>query len=563
VAEPFNPDGDPSQSGGFRVEPDGDGTFSVIGPDGRARMTRRSESSAIDNAEKMNRGAGAAPPNPPPADGDRYQVIPDPNGVTQHVVDSTSGYSIQRSFGTKESAERHAESLNRPVAPTPPKPPSPTAGPVAPPAPFPTSSPTPSPTPPASPTSFPSSMSPQSWARPRPPAAPVPVATAPVGFPSSMFPAAPVSAPSRWSGAWPTGMVPPQMPRGGFPSAMFGATPPAPRGPIGPSGFPAAMYASPLPVAGPMPRPFGWQPAPPSPPTPPAPGTHGFVGPMPQTNRDLVDAIGAAVAHATSGLPHANGGKFDWTKIGEGLAKGLETTGGSSRTSGLPSVAIEWSGVGSTIAKGFARELKVAGGFVEFARGMGRYAEAANEANRGRSQYNGGLASAFNQLDFGEFQRNFRITQATAASAIRLAENVNAGRDAWVPVEILAANVQNRLAIAGAQVSRIQGNVIGMGANLLNAAIEAVDPGGVNTDIAGRALGVLNIAGQGAAVGFGLGGPKGGLIGGAVGLGVGIVADQQKNQPVKEDPWGEFLKNANVMPRLPARPAKLVDFTRP
>jgi hypothetical protein len=258
-------------------------------------------------------------------------------------------------------------------------------------------------------------------------------------------------------------------------------------------------------------------------------------------------------------VPHGAQGQFNWQGVGQAAGQVAQTSTWATGPAVIASAqSAGWSVVGKEIGKAFGGELRIAGGLASLEVGLGRYAESVNESNRRLAPYSGALATAFHYLDFGEFQRNFQISRATAESATRLANNVGAGRDAWVPAEILAANINNRIGIFGAQLSRINGNAIGLLAAPLNGILEAIDPGGANSELAGRAAGVLQWGAAGAMIGGRLGGPWGAAAGGVAGLAVGFVADQQANQAPKEDPWGDFLKNANVMPRLPARPQNLV-----
>jgi hypothetical protein len=580
---------DPSHPDAFAVRIGPDGRFAVHGEDGQvvASFDELSTARMFAETERLaslsKSGASPAAFSVVPV-GDHFAAIGEKGQVD-------GGY-----FATREAAQAHADSRreasarNRPVpaqvpptppslapqswarpsSPRPPTPPVPTATPIAPTSPFPASAPTVGVIGPTSP--FPASMFPSSiMPAPRPaqpPQAMAPVAIASTPFPASMFPAAPVAAPSRWSGAWPMGMSSPPSPRGGFPSAMFGAAPPNPQGPIGPSGFPAAMYAAPLPVAGPQNRPFGWQPAPPSPPTPPVPGSHGFVGPMPQTNRDLAESIGSAVARATSGLPHATGGKFDWGRIGQGIAKGMEVVAHSSPTSGLSPATIEWAGVGNTIARGFTRTLSAAGGGIEVltagfaaARAMGHYAEGLNASNRRFSGFSPAAALAFANLDFGQIGRDVRFGQGTGHTSAALANSVNQARESWQPFDIAATNLSNRVGVFGSGFNTGAGNLASLPSRAFDWAANQVDPTGGLAWTPGKVAfysfwttGLTAIGGGLGSIIPGLGTAAGAGIGLGIGLGTSALAELVAPAPAAQDFWGDWARDVRTFrPLLPAR----------
>ena len=352
----------------------------------------------------------------------------------------------------------------------------------------------------------------------------------------------------------------------------------------GERGFIGPMPAPPTPPPGPTPWiPSPGQPgfigpmpaghAPPPGPTPwiPSPGRPGFVGPMPApptpppgpmhgpaapTYRTMIDALGPALAHAFAAMPHDNGGQFHW----QGLGQAAQMAGRVAPAAAGPAVvssaqAAGWAAVGRDVARGFSRELGAAGGLLSVEGGLAKFADAVNESNRRLAPYSGTIAQAFTQLAHGDFRRGFQKAEATGDSAATLARSIDRMRDAWMPTEILQANLSNRIGIFGAEVGRINANVLGMGAGALNTVLDYVDKDGANSSLAGRAWGVTKFGLEGAALGR-LAGPWGMAAGGLGGLALGFAADQMKADPAAVDPWGDFIRRADALPVL--RPGRVI-----
>ena len=295
-------------------------------------------------------------------------------------------------------------------------------------------------------------------------------------------------------------------------------------------------------------------------PAPPAPPQGPAFGPAAPTYQTIISEVAKAAGHAFGAMPHANGGKFNWHEIGEAVKQAAKAGPAAVGPAVMDSAkAAGWSTVGQAIAKSFGREIHAAGGLLAIEGGLGRFAENVNEANRRLIPFSGKVASAFAQLDYGDTRRSFRVADATGDSAANLAKAVDRMRDAFVPGEILQANINNRLGIFGSEIGRISGNVLGMGANLLNQGIEAIDPGGSTSALVGRATAITSWGYAGFALGNAIFPGLGGAAGAAAGLAVGFAADAMTAPAGDDDPWGDFLVNAGSVPVL--RPPKnLIDF---
>ncbi len=550
----------------YFVSQNASGLYEVVGPGGAIRGTYLKKDDADALADSLNASVQGAHSNPM-----AFGVF-DLGGGGGFGVFDASGNPTTRFFKTRAEAQNYADDLKAaflqtvqqmtsgakpPTSTNPPPLPTPPRGSG--------SNSTPFPAPPSPPPPAPSQPGQAGFIGPLPssfyatPPAPIPPNPGQKGFigplPSSFYATPPAPAAPQPGQPGFVGPLP----------ASFSQQPPTPwipspgqKGFVGP--LPQSFYPQPPTPWVPSPGQPGFigpmpQPAQPPVPSPVAPGHYGFIGPLPQSSKDLMDALRKALDAATAGMPHANGNKFNWGKIAQGISSGLGAVGGSSPTSGLPQSVINWAGVGASIAKGFDRAIGTIGGLATVSEGLGRFAENVNESNRRLAPFNGRIASAFMQLDMGDFRRDFRMAAATSETGVRLAQTINAKRDAWLSVEILGAGINNRLGIIGGEISRINGNALSMGAEVLGAAMEAIDPAGKTSSWAGRLLGI----GQKGLEGFMLGkmfGPWGGLAGGLGGLALGVAADLREAPAGAMDPWGDFLIASRVLPVL--RPVRVV-----
>jgi hypothetical protein len=549
----------------YKIAKNASGHYDVIGPDGGIRGTYKYHSAAESLADSLNSSVSVTPnqadveilarPLPKGFSNQAFSVSPlqdvfvarDARGF--HTGEfATEAEAIHAAAENRRKYEKHVEDLASGKIP----PGSTTAGSGRSKSPL-STPPPPMPVAPGQ-KGFVGPLAESFYSTPPPP---MPVAPGQKGF-IGPLPASFYSQP-------PTPWVPsPGQPGfiGPMPAPPPGPTPwiPSPGQPgfVGP--LPASMAKqAPTPwipspgqpgFIGPMPAPA----APPVP-APRAPGQYGFIGPLPQTSKDLMDSLRKALDSATGGMPHANGGRFDWQKIGHGIAQGLTSVGSSSPTSGLPQSVINAGSIGAAIAKGFSREIGIIGGMATVSEGLGRFAENVNESNRRLAPFSGRIATAFTQLDFGDFRRDFRMGAATADTATRLAQSIDASRDAWMNVEILQSNISNRIGIFGSEISRIDGNVLGMPASVANYALEQVDPNGQTSSLLGRAAGIAKWGLWGAGMGR-IFGPWGALAGGVGGLAAGAVADQMETPKDKSDPWGDFFTDARNLGVL--RPPRVV-----
>ena len=103
----------------------------------------------------------------------------------------------------------------------------------------------------------------------------------------------------------------------------------------------------------------------------------------------------------------------------------------------------------------------LAGITVEAVRSLRRFAEGVNESNRYLANYNGGIARAFAELHVGDIRRNIRMGAMTEQTAVRLANEINRMRDAWMPFDKSMRNMQNVFATMAAEVSGRVGKNLG------------------------------------------------------------------------------------------------------
>lgn len=97
-----------------------------------------------------------------------------------------------------------------------------------------------------------------------------------------------------------------------------------------------------------------------------------------------------------------------------------------------------------TFAKG------IAGGTVALATMpfvMHRFTESVNASNEPLRKFNGQIATSFARLEYGDALRALKTSNATSATASKLADSIDEMRDALLPVNVQVSNTLNNIAI--------------------------------------------------------------------------------------------------------------------
>ncbi len=158
---------------------------------------------------------------------------------------------------------------------------------------------------------------------------------------------------------------------------------------------------------------------------------------------------------------------------------------------------------------------------------MRAQAEHTVAHNRNLSRFDGGIGSAYHQLDMGDFRRNVNVARSTQGSTIALVRAVDQMRENWQAADIFKADSTNRMSIMAASFSSEFARASSPFYQGAKALVDKVDPNG--------AVGGGIAAGMGAGIGHILNHPMGwlGMMMNPIGAAWGAVTGNPNNPLVQ------------------------------